>query len=151
MQVKRYGSDVHIIINDTGEVIDIKSFFGSPAGGYDRKDLGDLDVSALDIIEFSDGTVWNKTYIRELAEKGSIKNDVLHARSEGSVLYGLEGDDSINGGDGDDELYGGEGTNSLKGGGGNDILRGGGQGGLWADNLNGGQGNDTYLLSLIHI
>jgi Ca2+-binding RTX toxin-like protein len=67
--------------------------------------------------------------------------------SQGSYLFGLEGDDSLQGSSADDSIFGDEGNDDLTGGDGNDKLFGGNgkdvlQGGFGGDFLFGASGND---------
>ncbi len=73
---------------------------------------------------------------------GTENNDSLTPiYDQGSILYGGEGNDTLNGRSGDDFLYGGEGDDTLNGNGGNDVL----DGGAGNDRLRGGAGDDTYI------
>jgi len=67
--------------------------------------------------------------------------------SQGSFLFGLEGDDSLQGSTADDWIFGDEGNDEITGADGNDKLFGGSgkdvlQGGFGGDFLYGGPGND---------
>jgi hypothetical protein len=67
--------------------------------------------------------------------------------SQGSFLFGLEGDDSLQGSTADDLIFGDEGDDEITGADGNDKLFGGSgkdilQGGFGSDFLYGGPGND---------
>ena len=67
--------------------------------------------------------------------------------SQGSFLFGLEGDDSLQGSTADDWIFGDEGNDEITGADGNDRLFGGDgkdvlQGGFGSDFLYGGPGND---------
>jgi Ca2+-binding RTX toxin-like protein len=67
--------------------------------------------------------------------------------SQGSFLFGLEGDDSLQGSTADDWIFGDEGNDEITGTDGNDKLFGGSgkdvlQGGFGGDFLYGGPGND---------
>ena len=98
---------------------------------------------------------------------GGAGNDSLSGGTDPDLLLGGAGDDVLDGGEGADTLDGGEGIDQLQGGAGDDLLRSGlGQaggldllrGGAGADTLdataadrrgsvlNGGEGNDTYLV-----
>jgi|GEM_PF-1660142 len=53
---------------------------------------------------------------------GTQRSDVLHAdAARGTLLFGLEGNDTLRGGRGDDLLSGGKGNDVLRGGPGNDV------------------------------
>jgi Ca2+-binding RTX toxin-like protein len=66
-------------------------------------------------------------------------NDLICGGNGGGVINGGLGDDTIDGGNGNDTLRGGDGNDLLLGGGGNDTLEGGNDN----DTLDGGSGNDT--------
>ncbi len=79
---------------------------------------------------------------------GTDGNDTLNGSSGNDVLIGGIGNDILNGGDGNDNLYGGDGNDRLYGGLGNDILFGGAgddwlDGGSGSDILRGGTQKDT--------
>ncbi len=76
-----------------------------------------------------------------LAAMGTDGDDAIRALSEGSVLNGGPGHDSLYGNAGDDDLAGGSGDDVIKAGAGKDTLHGG----LGADTLNGQDGDDTYV------
>ena len=67
--------------------------------------------------------------------KSAASGTVTHAL----LLFGEDGNDSLQGGDGNDALDGGAGVDGLSGGAGNDTLRGG----AGADGIAGGVGTDT--------
>ncbi len=76
---------------------------------------------------------------------GTENNDSLTPIfDQGSILYGGEGNDTLNGRSGDDFLYGGEGDDTLNGDAGDDVL----DGGTGNDRLRGGAGDDTYMYDL---
>lgn len=79
---------------------------------------------------------------------GGTGNDSLYGRGGNDRIYGEAGNDKLYGEAGDDLLYGGTGTDTLYGGAGNDRLDGGGVAFNSAeyDVLNGGLGNDTFVL-----
>jgi Ca2+-binding RTX toxin-like protein len=66
-------------------------------------------------------------------------NDLICGGNGGGVINAGLGDDTIDGGNGNDTLKGGDGNDLIFGGGGNDILEGGNDN----DILDGGTGNDT--------
>ncbi len=63
--------------------------------------------------------------------------------TNGSIIYGNLGNDSLLGGSGADVLYGGQGNDVLVGGDGTDTL----VGGLGADTLTGGANGDLFVIS----
>jgi Ca2+-binding RTX toxin-like protein len=66
-------------------------------------------------------------------------NDLICGGNGGGTINGGLGDDTIDGGNGNDNLIGGDGNDHIFGGGGNDTLNGG----IGDDILDGGGGNDT--------
>ncbi|EPJ45685.1 MAG: hypothetical protein OFPII_25780 [Osedax symbiont Rs1] len=84
--------------------------------------------SAINSIEFADGTVWGQEYISENAlhlQSGSMNNDVLIGESNPDLLIGKAGDDLLLGKSGNDVLEGNAGNDTLIGGSGNDLIIGG--------------------------
>ena len=63
-------------------------------------------------------------------------NDLICGGNGGGIINGSLGDDTIDGGNGNDTLRGGDGNDLIFGGGGNDTLEGGNDN----DTLNGGSG-----------
>ena len=103
----------------------------------------DGQTSALQTIQFADGTVWNGDGIRTalLAATpgddhliGYGSNDIIDGGEGNDTLEGMGGDDQLNGAAGDDDLNGGAGNDTLSGGAGTDIYR-----------LSPGSGADTAL------
>ncbi len=139
-----------LTIGSTGEVITVQSYFHHD----------DTSASALNAIEFADGTSWDVDTVKAMLLQGTDGNDTLIGYASDDVINGGAGNDSIWGGRGTDTLSGGEGDDRLYGWDGNDILNGGAgrdtlsgengddtlRGGAGnGDSLNGGAGNDTYL------
>ncbi len=84
--------------------------------------------SAINSIEFADGTVWGQEYISENAlhlQSGSINNDFLIGGSNPDLLIGKAGSDLLLGKSGNDVLKGDAGDDALFGGSGNDLIIGG--------------------------
>ncbi len=82
---------------------------------------------------------------------GTDGNDTINALGGHDIVYGLSGDDSLAGGAGNDTLYGASGNDTLNGGAGNDqLLAGDGNdtlnGGAGADVMIGGSGDDIYYV-----
>jgi Ca2+-binding RTX toxin-like protein len=80
---------------------------------------------------------------------GTAGNDFIEARGGNDTVDGLAGNDTINGQDGSDALFGGPGRDSLIGGNGSDTLEGGpgGTGDGDTDTLDGGLGDDTFIVN----
>ncbi|MFK0270559.1 cadherin-like domain-containing protein, partial [Pseudomonas asiatica] len=105
-------------------------------------------------VRFSDGTVWNRQQLRELAGYfigSDALDDTINTGDGPQFLYGHGGNDSLTAGEGDDQLFGGHGDDQLAGGDGNDGLYGEDgddslDGGSGYNQLLGGNGNDTLNL-----
>lgn len=91
------------------------------------------------------GATRNETFVIKTGSDSTITGDVLNGDATfDSVLYGLNGNDTVNGGAGDDNLFGQGGNDSLTGNGGNDTL----VGGAGTDLIYGGAGNDVIRHTL---
>ncbi|HTL58763.1 MAG TPA: calcium-binding protein [Candidatus Limnocylindrales bacterium] len=78
---------------------------------------------------------------------GGDGNDTINGTLGGNnQLFGEAGNDTLNGGPGDERLYGGTGNDTLRGNGGNDVLDGGGTDANEIDRLSGGTGADIFVL-----
>ncbi|SEM88245.1 calcium-binding protein [Nitrosomonas marina] len=151
--VSRNTYSLLLSILTTGERITVTNYF------Y-------LDTSSsymLDAIEFSDGTSWDSSTVKQLALTGTDSNDTMYGFASDDIINGLGGEDTINGREGEDIIYGGSGNDYLYGVEGNDTLLGGDgsdsvHGGMGDDILSGGagsndilsgdEGNDIYLFSV---
>jgi Ca2+-binding RTX toxin-like protein len=95
-----------------------------PSGGIDTINasaLGsderlDLSGATASVINGANLTIAPGTTIRNAY--GGDGNDVLVANAKGSVLHGMDGNDTLTGGAGDDTLDGGGGNDKIDGGGG---------------------------------
>ena len=134
----------------------------------DENGAEDTATVTFTVTGTNDGTV-NGTSGNDIMGPGYVDgagdivdgNDAILPGDTGNddLIYGYEGNDSINAGDGNDEVYGGTGNDTVFGGDGNDTLYGdagndtlhGGlgndvvYGGDGDDTLNGNQGNDTLI------
>ncbi|WP_420848506.1 calcium-binding protein, partial [Pseudovibrio axinellae] len=106
------------------------------SGSLSLSDLGEH----IERFEFADGTVLSSI------EFDDIGRVILTGTPEDDVLVGGNGDDTFEGTDGNDTLVGREGTDRLYGEGGDDIIIGGASTSGWQF-LNGGTGDDKYILS----
>jgi Ca2+-binding RTX toxin-like protein len=117
---------------------------GSGNDTYIVDDAGDVVTEALnegiDLVQASinytlGANVENLTLTGTtiLTGTGNELNNSLTASAAGSILYGLDGNDTLRGGVGSDTLYGGAGNDHLDGGSGADLMVG-------------GSGNDTYVV-----
>ncbi|WP_444994749.1 Ig-like domain-containing protein [Aliikangiella sp. IMCC44359] len=98
------------------------------------------DIYRVENLVLDDGTTIDLT--GGLTFTGTASNDYLYGlKQSDSVLYGLEGNDSIYGYAGSDILYGGAGSDYLYGGAANDLL----YGNAGVDMLYGQGGSDTFV------
>ncbi|WP_141243668.1 calcium-binding protein, partial [Pseudomonas indica] len=116
----------------------------------------------IELIGFSDGTQWGRSYILDRLLVGGegadsilgyAGDDFIVGGTGNDTLNGLAGNDSINGELSSDRLFGGEGNDTLLGGDGNDTLWGEAgsdylDGGSGDDRLQGDLGSDTYVQRL---
>ncbi|WP_228743175.1 calcium-binding protein [Marinobacter sp. F4218] len=122
-----YPADDLVIRNiKSGENIIVTEHFGGPE-------------TAIDSIQFSDGTTWDLAMIMNMVNETTELDDKVYFDSEADIVFGLAGDDLIAGGAGKDTLYGDGGSDELLGEEDNDFLFGG----KGDDRLEGGSGNDT--------
>lgn len=117
------------VLGDAGDLITIVGTFSNlgVSGGFHRYQIG----AATLLVDSSIPVVEPITTIN-----GTSGSDALRGTAGEDMLYGHAGDDVLKGDGGYDTLYGGNG---------NDILHGSGSD--RPDVLDGGAGNDTYLLS----
>lgn len=144
VQLQRVGDALKATLS-TGDSINIESYFSF--------DNPNALTNPIQKMQFSDGTVWDVTAIKERAFSGTSGVDTYFGTIQADVMKGLAGHDLLNGrggndlllgGDGNDQLYGEGGNDTLEGGAGHDILEGGGG----VDLMNGGLGNNTYIFGL---
>ncbi|MFC1835941.1 calcium-binding protein [Thermodesulfobacteriota bacterium] len=137
VNVEHGGSDLTLTTSDSGDSITIEDWLRGPNRNY-----------GVEVVSFSDGTVWEIDDIKDMVVMGTEADDVLKgfARADtmagfggNDTLYGLDGDDTLDGGSGDDTLWGDYGNDTLRGGDGDDTLVGGSRS---DDILDGGTGND---------
>lgn len=130
--IERNDYNLYLIAKDNPEQrVTIESYF-------------DPQCNQIKDIYFSNGIIWDKEKILELANPPKI----LIGTEDNDILYGGYGNDTLIGGDGDDELYGKLGSDSLLGGAGNDYLQGSKfteitTSDINKDYLDDGEGNDT--------
>ncbi len=144
-------SDVSLILTlqGSGEVITLNNHFHTSNSG-------------INLIEFSDGVVWDQAALEAMLLQattgddrlyGYAGDDLIDGLAGNDYLFGADGNDTLNGNDGNDRLYGDAGNDLLNGGTGRDILYGGdgddtlsGGNGV-NDILSGDEGSDTYLFA----
>lgn len=126
---------------------------------YDPLDLdtanGGADTDTLDTTRFASNLVFNlatgntgfggESYINFENVSTGGGADTIYGSSVANVINTGAGNDLVLGGDGDDIINGGDGKDELYGQGGNDILADGG--GVVAETLLGGIGDDIYVVS----
>ena len=93
------------------------------------------------VLQFADGTVWDRSALRERSLIGNDSDDRLTGSAGDDVIIGNGGMDTLDGQGGNDTLLGGQGPDFLRGGDGSDML----EGGAGTDMLEGGDGADIYL------
>lgn len=135
------GRDLILRIKDTGETLTVMY-------GWRNGVKHEENESAIQAIEFANGTVWNWNdiagqafYVQEKTR--TAQTDVQHggtliANDLGNTLYGSNQTDFLIGGAGSDTLHGYDGDDILFGGAGNDYL----YGGCGDDMLFGDEGDD---------
>jgi len=85
--------DLLIMVNATGEVIDVDDQFRT--GDY-----------GIEVIEFADGTVWNEaTILSNTVFFGTSGNDTINGTNSDDVIIGNGGDDTLDGNKGSDSFY----------------------------------------------
>jgi Ca2+-binding RTX toxin-like protein len=128
-----------LINRQTGEKISFPTAQVSTAVFTEANDL----YSAFDKIgriQFTNGTIWNSSDLKNLVAQGTAENDHLIGNRTDDIISGLAGDDYLYGFLGNDVLKGGDGNDEIIGHVGDDFL----EGGSGNDRLNGGSGNNTY-------
>lgn len=128
-----------LTVVSTGETLTVLGYFN----------YGSTGRGIIEEIKFSDGTVWDPTFVYERARHiyGTSEDDHLEGfYDQMNIFHGGDGNDVIGGGMNNlsDTLYGGSGNDTLNGHDGDDIL----DGGVGNDLLYGGTGNDTYIYGI---
>ncbi|MDF0585064.1 calcium-binding protein, partial [Bradyrhizobium yuanmingense] len=136
----RQGSDLSIAIPGSGDVITVQGQFTSTS-----------DYWGLEQIQFSDGTVWDRSAIAAAAWiRGTNAAETLNGFATGDTLDGGAGADALVGGDGGD-------TYIYRAGSGNDVIQeiGADSGtdvvklvGLNASDVSFGQGGDDLFIQI---
>ncbi|AFM26137.1 calcium-binding protein [Desulfomonile tiedjei] len=134
--LKRGGNDLYVLIDGTSDTLQLTNWFSDDAHKIER-------------LQFSDGTVWDSSYMESIAYTpsdtddyivGTPENDAIDAGGGDDLVYGQNGDDTLYGGSGSDTLYGQDDNDVLYGGSGNDYLYGN-----WGSNSLYGEAGDDYL------
>jgi Ca2+-binding RTX toxin-like protein len=122
VQVTRADNDLVLSVKGSADQIIVKNHFSN-------------ESYAVEVIQFANGAVWDKTYIDNAINVTPVEpvtpvTPVEPATPVGQVIQGTPDADTLQGGAGDDTLSGGKGNDWLEGGAGNDIYlfaRGDGQ------------------------
>ncbi|MFH0824566.1 MAG: calcium-binding protein, partial [Pseudomonadota bacterium] len=162
VKLRRADTDLELTILGTGDTITVEDWL-----------VNDTPVHGIELVTFTDGTVWDTATMQDMLVKGTDaadtiigfsgadtiegygSNDTIYARggddfvdsgSGNDVVYAEQGNDTVFAGDGNDTVVGGFGSDFLDPGSGEDRLYGGerpGWGGPIPSN-----GNDTYFFSI---
>lgn len=125
------GNDIYVVDVEQDQVIEEANAGIDLMRSSARFTVLPANVENLDVI----GSV-------SFANGNELNNIINGSLTAGTRLNGLGGNDTINGGDFNDVLDGGDGNDVLNGGGGDDELKG-----STGDILNGGLGNDLYIVN----
>jgi len=116
--VRKEFQSLVLSISDSGDSIKLQSHFSLAAD------------ARLDLVEFADGTMWDKQTLLLRSVTGTEGADTIESFGAGAVL---------DGGGGNDTLFGSSATETLLGGAGDDVIRD--SGGI--DLIDGGSGDDV--------
>ncbi|MBB3221963.1 beta strand repeat-containing protein [Pseudoduganella umbonata] len=135
--LQRYYNDLILKLNGTSDRLTIQGYFTTDAS----------TSSAVETIEFADGTVWNVAAVKSKVLAGTANYDAITGYGTADSLSGLDGNDTVNGNGGNDTVAGGTGADTLYGDEGNDSVSGDAGsdrawGGAGNDSLAGGSGDD---------
>lgn len=78
--------------------------------------------NSVEKIVFSDGTVWNHSYLISSLTSGTDNDDSISGDWNSNIIFGKDGDDIIYGNNGNDTITGGKGNDIISGGNGTDII-----------------------------
>ncbi|WP_338758924.1 calcium-binding protein [Massilia sp. METH4] len=126
--LRSYG-DLILKIIGTDDQLTIQGYFNSDA----------TTASAVETIQFADGTVWDVAAVKTKVLAGTASNDTITGYAIADSLSGGDGNDTIQGQGGDDTIGGGSGADALYGEDGNDTVNGD----AGADRLYGNAGDDA--------
>lgn len=105
---------------------------------------GDDGLNTVEVIEFADGTLWDRTALATYSPRSTSGPDVLTGTGGADTLAGGGGNDQIFGVAGNDTLAGDAGDDLIDGGDGDDIVIGG----SGDDQLVGGDGDDVFRIGI---
>jgi Ca2+-binding RTX toxin-like protein len=135
VQLSRDQSNLYLRLMATGDLVTV-------AGNFD------IAGSAIERVEFADGTAWDASVVSAASYLGTAGPDTFFGTEVNEHMLGLAGNDDLEGFGGDDVLEGGADADTLQGGAGADTLLGG-DGDDWLlgdegqDIFDGGAGNDA--------
>lgn len=115
VKLARTGDDLLLSIYGTEDQIKLLNYFYEDG----------LSAYGLEIIRFSDGTIWDINTVKLKMQDGTPGDDNLIGDGNNNNYDGGLGNDYIDGKEGDDYLTGGAGNDTLYGAQGNDTLIGG--------------------------
>jgi Ca2+-binding RTX toxin-like protein len=120
--------------------VDIGNGLDSIGAGQGRDTFGALDAfGGARLFLLTDARDFITGGSQGIIVNGNGGDDTLAGSSARDLLFGDDGNDTVNGQGSNDDLFGGNGNDTLGGGGGNDFM----QGESGNDTLNGGDGSDT--------
>ncbi|GGY41221.1 beta strand repeat-containing protein [Pseudoduganella albidiflava] len=137
VKLLRSNSDLVLKLNGTNDQLTIQNYFTTDGS----------TASAVETIEFADGTSWDTAMVKSKVLAGTASHDAITGYGTADSLSGLDGNDGVQGNGGNDTVAGGNGADTVYGDEGNDSLGGDagndrGWGGGGNDTLAGGTGDD---------
>ncbi|MEQ1485958.1 calcium-binding protein [Methyloglobulus sp.] len=144
------GGDIYIVASATADTIT------GELTGADVDTVQFSGTTAYTLVDFVENITLTNTTLATGITAGNASNNVMIGNAFANTLTGLAGNDTLTGnagvdvltgGDGNDILNGGDQDDTLNGDAGIDTLTGGAASSLTSFNtLNGGAGNDTYVV-----
>lgn len=149
------GGFIRIYIRETGEYVELQSFFDSYASDAShRYDAVLYRQSPVNQIVFGNGIKWDYAKTMRSLYSGSSADDAIYTPYGDAVdvqggagndtIITTYGNDKLSGGEGDDRLFAGDGDDTLVGGKGDDLLSD--QSGRNVFQYEIGDGDDTIFL-----
>jgi VCBS repeat-containing protein len=147
LELAQRGEDLVLRIRGTEDQITVQGFYKLTYWWYGTKSI---ELNAIELFEFADGTRWNLDQIKDAAWLGTDEADVFTGDARNNRILGGLANDTLSAAGGNDEISGGQGADQLRGEAGNDTLLGDEgddklQGGDGNDVLDGGAGNDVLV------
>ena len=132
----------NFILNTDGAIIDGNITGYTEDSGFQISGVSyNIPTFINDVLSGNDIAIAQRVFRASDSITGSTQGDVLFGYDGNDTLSGLGGNDLINAGKGNDTLFGGTGNDTLIGLGNNDFL----SGNTGNDRLNGGGGNDRLF------